>query len=177
MQKKFKVQRKIRYLYLRLIRLRGEPHELALGMAIGVFAGLTPTMPFHIIMAVALALCFRASKITAAVGVWVSNPLTWVPIYLYNYKLGALIIGLPETNSAFSSIMNAIQLSGEGSLGVAKALIGSSSAVIAAFLIGGLAMGITGSIASYFLFLYIFKRIRIWRQSRKEKRRWADKAY
>jgi len=37
-------------------QLQGDPHHVALGMAIGVFVGVTPTIPFHTVIAVALAL-------------------------------------------------------------------------------------------------------------------------
>ncbi|MBW1983033.1 MAG: DUF2062 domain-containing protein, partial [Deltaproteobacteria bacterium] len=39
-----------------LQELRGKPHEISLGMAIGVFISLTPTIPFHTVLAVSLAL-------------------------------------------------------------------------------------------------------------------------
>ncbi|MDP3478975.1 MAG: DUF2062 domain-containing protein, partial [Desulfoprunum sp.] len=36
-----------KYYYLRFLRLKGDPYSLAFGTAIGVFVGLTPTMPLH----------------------------------------------------------------------------------------------------------------------------------
>jgi uncharacterized protein (DUF2062 family) len=60
------LKRLIRYYYLRFIRLRGNPHELALGMSFGIFTGLMPILPFQTVLAVALALVFKGSKITAA---------------------------------------------------------------------------------------------------------------
>ena len=91
-----KFQRQIKYYYLRFIRLRGEPHELALGIAFGVFSGMMPVVPFQTVLAITLSLFFKGSKITAALGTWVSNPLNWYFIYYYSYRLGAWIIGLPE---------------------------------------------------------------------------------
>ena len=61
-------ERQLKYYYIRFLRLRGEPHELALGMAIGVFSGMMPILPFQIALAVTLALLFKTSKITAALG-------------------------------------------------------------------------------------------------------------
>ncbi|MBW1669288.1 MAG: DUF2062 domain-containing protein, partial [Deltaproteobacteria bacterium] len=37
-----KLIRQLKYLYIRFIRLRGDPRELALGTALGVFAGMMP---------------------------------------------------------------------------------------------------------------------------------------
>ena len=39
-------ERQLKYYYIRFLRLRGEPHELALGMAIGVFSGMMPILFF-----------------------------------------------------------------------------------------------------------------------------------
>ena len=39
-------------------------------LAIGVFIGITPTIPLHTILAVSLALLVRGSKLAAALGVW-----------------------------------------------------------------------------------------------------------
>jgi uncharacterized protein (DUF2062 family) len=102
-----KFQRQIKYYYLRLARLKDDPRELALGVALGVFAGMMPIMPFQTIMAIAMALFMKASKITAAAGTWISNPLNWYLVYFYNYKLGAFILGLPKQSIIFSSIMTA----------------------------------------------------------------------
>lgn len=164
-------QRQIKYFYLRLIGLRGEPHELALGMAFGVFSGMMPIVPFQTILAVSLALLFKSSKITAALGTWVSNPLNWYFLYYYSYKLGSSIIGLPEKSVVFSSIMTAMQ-SGEAPMVIVGKIFGEGTAFVSAFLLGGFIMGIASGTVCYFIFLPIFKNIRTWRQSRKERGNW-----
>jgi uncharacterized protein (DUF2062 family) len=76
-----------------LKELRGKPHEISLGVAIGVFIGITPTIPFHMILAVFLAILLRASKLAAALGVWIANPLT-IPFFYYaSYRLGLFVLG------------------------------------------------------------------------------------
>ena len=165
--KTLKFRRQIKYYYLRFIRLRGEPHELAIGMAFGVFTGMMPIMPFQTALAIILALFFKGSKITAALGTWVSNPLNWYFVYYYNYKLGAFILGLPKGNKIFSSIMTSIQC-GEESMVIVEKILGAGGVVIAAFLFGGLVMGIIFAVPCYFVFLYIFKHIRAWRKLRQE---------
>ena len=72
----------------KLKSLTGDPHHIAFGMAIGVFIAMTPTMPFHTIFAIALALLLRASKPAAIIGVWVSNPFTMVFLYFTCFKVG-----------------------------------------------------------------------------------------
>lgn len=160
-------QRQIRYYYLRFIRLRGEPHDLALGMALGIFSGMMPTLPSHTVMAVALAIFFKASKITAALGTWVSNPLNWCILYYLNYKLGAFLLRIPEQKGLIASVMTAVQSDGE-SMVVMDQILGAGGLTITAFLVGGLVMGIVSAVPAYFIFLRVFKYIRIWRETRRK---------
>jgi uncharacterized protein (DUF2062 family) len=158
-----------RYYLLKFIRIKGEPYDLALGMALGVFSAMLPILPFHIALAVALALVFRVSKITALIGVFVCNPFTFSILYFFNYRIGAFILNLHEDNRGFSSIMGHIQTSGwtmETILRIAHA----SWTIIAAFFIGGLIMGVVAAVPTYFIFLKIFNLMRDWRQKVKERR-------
>jgi uncharacterized protein len=162
-------RKKLKYLYIRLLRLKGEPHELALGMAIGVFAGMLPTLPFHMVVAVALAFCFRASKITAAIGTWISNPLNWYFIYLLDYKIGANLLGLEGGYEIIKSAMASIYRHDEITI-IWNTLFSSGFAIVSALLIGGIITGIVAAIPSYFISLWVFQKIKVWRQKRKEKK-------
>jgi uncharacterized protein len=166
----FYLRRRLRYLYLRLISLRGSPGELALGMALGIFVGMMPIMPFQIAFAVALALLCRASKITAAVGTWISNPVTWYAVYFYDYKLGSFLLGIPHDRALFSSVMRALE-SGEAPTAVMSKILSAGGTGLAAFLTGGLVNGVVISIPSYFIWLGIFKYIRQRRLNRKRVRK------
>ena len=75
------LREKIQHLITRFKQLNGDPHYVALGMAIGVFISVTPTIPFHTVIALALAFILRGSKAAAAIGVWFSNPVT-IPFFL-----------------------------------------------------------------------------------------------
>lgn len=120
-----------------LQELRGKPHELSLGMAIGVFIATTPTIPFHTVLAVSLAVLLRASKLAAALGVWVSNPLT-IPLFYYgSYRLGRFVLGLPE-----------LTLPHDYSL---LALVGLGGNVTVAMLHGGVLLGILPGLLAYTL--------------------------
>jgi uncharacterized protein (DUF2062 family) len=164
--------RQIRYFYLRFIRLRGEPHELALGGAFGIFAGMMPIMPFQIALAVALALFFKGSKITAALGTWISNPLNWYFLYRFSYRIGASILGISQPDSSFKSIMASIQHA-EGTMAMVGKIAGAGSTIIASFLLGGFLLGAVFALPSYFIFLRMFRVIKDWRETRREARREA----
>lgn len=166
------LRRRLRYYYLRFIRLRGNPHELALGMALGIFSGMMPILPFQTAFAVALAMIFKGSKITAALGTWVSNPANWYFLYYYSYQLGAVFFGLKGEGGSFAHIMAAIR-SGEAPMAIIGKITAAGGLMAASFLVGGLIMGIAAAVPSYFLFLTLFRRIRLWREGRIKRRQKA----
>ena len=163
-------RRQIRYYYLRFISLRGQPHELALGMALGVFTGMMPIMPFQIAVAITLAMFFKGSKITAALGTWVSNPLNWYFLYYYSHKLGAFLLGFPEKTAIFSSVMTAVR-TGEEPLVIVAKIMGAGGVGLASFLCGGFVLGIIAAVPAYFVFLRVFIYVKALRKKRKERLR------
>jgi len=138
---------KIRQFIIRFKELNGDPHYVALGMAIGVFIGVTPTIPFHTVLALFLAFVLRGSKAAAAIGVWFSNPLTIPFFYKGSYDLGMSILG----NSApfgteYESILELLKLGAN---------------VTIAMVTGGIILGIFPGIAAYFITRKIFIRLRL----------------
>lgn len=83
----------LRRLYRRVMAMKGTPEYLARGLAVGVFAGCFPFFGLQILIGVSLAVAFRGHKLLAAAGTWVSNPFTYVPIFLFNYKIGRWLLG------------------------------------------------------------------------------------
>ncbi|MBW1690126.1 MAG: hypothetical protein DRG87_04690 [Deltaproteobacteria bacterium] len=157
--------RRARLLYLRIIRLRGQPHELALGMALGICIGMTPTIPFHMITAVAVAIAFGASKLTAAAGTWICNPVTVYPIYRFCYIIGTSFLGFDHNTGLLMPVIGAID---QGKyLDAIKTILSGGGMAVATFLLGGIVLGLIVSVPSYVLFYYFFKNLAAWRTSRK----------
>lgn len=77
--------------YIRFLKLRGEPREIALGFALGVFIAFSPTIGVQMVLAIFLAALLKWSKLAVAVAVWISNPLTAPFIYgvTYCYRCSA----------------------------------------------------------------------------------------
>ncbi len=141
------LKRSIRYYWLKFSRLQGSPRKLAWGMALGVFIGMTPTVPFHTVLALSLAPLLGVSPVAAYLGIWIMNPVTIAPIYLASYKLGKLILfgtgslTFPE-NYDYHSLL---QLLWQGGLALQT---------------GGLIIAILPAIISYFLTLWAIQRYR-----------------
>ncbi len=81
-----------RYLYLRVLRAEGSTGAIARGLAAGVFAGMFPFFGAQTLLGVGIALVVRGNKLAAAAGTWVSNPLTYAPIFWFNYQLGRWLL-------------------------------------------------------------------------------------
>jgi uncharacterized protein (DUF2062 family) len=89
------LKRRIRIFYERFISLKGEPAHIAAGLAIGVFVGVTPTIPFHTVIIVFLAFLFRQNITAGYLGAWmISNPLTIPLFYISQYELGRFLLGM-----------------------------------------------------------------------------------
>jgi uncharacterized protein (DUF2062 family) len=140
-------QYNIREFVQRVKNLEGDPHYVAMGLAIGVFVGITPTIPFHTVIAVALAFIFRGSKAAAALGVWFSNPITAPIFYWGSYKVGLYLLGNPAPfDVKYESILELLNLGMD---------------VTIAMIAGGIILGVLPGIASYFITRKIITTIRL----------------
>jgi uncharacterized protein (DUF2062 family) len=89
-------KRRARYfIFHSVLHADDPPHRLALGIAIGVFVTFTPTVGFQMLLAVVLAWILRANKVVGIPIVWITNPITIVPVYYTCYRIGRLILGQP----------------------------------------------------------------------------------
>ncbi|MCS6960655.1 MAG: DUF2062 domain-containing protein [Pseudanabaenaceae cyanobacterium SKYGB_i_bin29] len=135
------MRRLVRYWYLRL-RRRSTPPRLARGLAAGVFAGMFPIFGFQTIVAVLLATLIRGDQLVAALGTWVSNPLTYVPIYTFNFYLGQWLL---RTKINFSYQSDIWQL---------------GKTVLIVLFFGSFVMASVSSVFSYYLGIWLFTKIR-----------------
>jgi len=140
-------RRWLRYLYLRLLRMQSSPEEIARGLAAGVFAGCFPIFGFQTLAALLLAVPLRGNKLVAAAGTWVSNPLTYVPIYAFNYRVGQWLLG--STTAFAPAELAAPQNWMQWGLEVSGTLF-----------VGCAFVGFWGALASYFLGLWLVRQIR-----------------
>ena len=83
-------KRIIKYNSLRLKRLPGSPHSIALGFTFGVTAALTPLFGLHFLIGIFLAWLFRVSIVASLIGNLLGNPWTFPFICILNFKIGNL---------------------------------------------------------------------------------------
>lgn len=152
---KLKPRRAARYYYLRFVRLQGHPSVLARGVAVGVFIGITPTIPFHTILALILAFICRGSKLAAlAATVLVSNPVTILPQYYLSWQIGNWLTPGKHSWEEVSVLIDAI-INGD-SFGESVAALGEIGLDSLFILIsGGIVLAIPFTLVFYYL-SYLF---------------------
>ncbi len=98
----------LRKYYDRFLSLKGEPKSIAMGVAIGVFIGVTPTIPLHTALIVIVGITFQQNISAGYLGSWmISNPVTIPFLYLAEYRLGKFLLGdrcSPATFTDYSLI-------------------------------------------------------------------------
>jgi uncharacterized protein (DUF2062 family) len=141
MKKKDSLQNGLRRLYERFVKIRGRPREIALGFALGLFIGMTPTMGIQMPIAVFIAAIFKWSKISAAFGVWITNPFTAPFVYGLTYIVGAKLLNLKA----------ALTLPNDFSWDLLKELISNAPLILSALTVGGIIVGLPLAVAGYFL--------------------------
>jgi uncharacterized protein (DUF2062 family) len=88
------IARKLKAFFIyRVLHIDDTPHRIALGVAIGMFVTWTPTVGFQMLLVLALSWLLGANKLVGVPFVWISNPATFVPIFLPNYYLGRWVLG------------------------------------------------------------------------------------
>lgn len=150
-------------------KLHGDPHYIALGMGLGVFVAITPTIPFHTILVLILAFMFKASKAAAILGVWVSNPFTVVFLYVACYKAG--FIFFEDTTGGIESIKLLIHhLEGDAHFSEKvshfNGFIKTQLKVFLVMNVGGIILGVPSGVAAY----VVTKRFFVKRKQRKKNR-------
>lgn len=74
--------------------------SVARAFLIGLIVAFLP-IPMQMVVAGAAAFWFRANLPIAASLVWITNPLTFAPMYYAAYRIGALLIGEPALPISF----------------------------------------------------------------------------
>lgn len=93
MWRRWPFSRQFKLNLIRLLRLRAKPEQVARGFALGLFIGMTPTFGVQMPLALMAAILLRENKLSAVLGVWVTNPITAPLIYAMQYETGRRLLG------------------------------------------------------------------------------------
>ena len=176
-----------RFVVYRVLHADDTPHRLALGIALGLFIAWTPTIGVQMVLVLLAASVFKANRIVGLPIVWISNPLTAVPIYYVNYALGRFLIGLfgdrpmqsyEQVENAFSQLYNNWGRFYEAQFWkmLGGALVDISLEIWVGSVIIGLVLGLIGYVVSYRVIvwyrahspLFHLRRIRLARRQKRQ---------
>ena len=79
-----------------------DERSFAGGLALGLFIAFTPTIPFQMLLCAIGAILFRVNLFAAVAAIWLTNPVTAVPVYLAASRVGHALCdatGIGESTS------------------------------------------------------------------------------
>ncbi|MBU0485032.1 MAG: DUF2062 domain-containing protein [Proteobacteria bacterium] len=149
-----------RYYHLKLKRLKGDPENLARGVAIGTFIGITPTIPLHTILIIFICIFMKGSKVAGLLSSWlVSNPLTFFLQYYLSWKIGNWLTSRDLSWEKISQVLEII--SSDAGFNATLNVLGRLGAdALIVLVLGGCVLAIPISLISYFLSFGFFTKIR-----------------
>ena len=103
----------------------GSPFFNAKGLAIGVFSGCFPFFGFQTLIGVFFAKIVKGNIVLAAIGTWISNPFTFIPLYYFNYKVGSIFLS-NSSNDIIEKNLVIDDLWKQGTLVSIRLILGSS---------------------------------------------------
>lgn len=157
-----------RYMTLSLTRKPATSHQIALGVAIGVFITFIPLIGFHCILAACISYLLSANIVSALIGTLIGNPWTFPFIWAWTLKLGNFILyqkGIPpEHMHLITKLHNIMHLS-------LHEIVDLALQVIYPMTIGGVPTGLLFALAFYFIVKYNVDKYRLLRKKILEKKR------
>lgn len=161
------VPQKIKNLFHRIIHSDSSARDVADGLGIGMFITFLPIVGIQMYVAFFFTWLFRKNKLVAVLSVWITNPFTIVPIYLFNYKVGELLY---HPNVNYSELVTALENWDF------EALTSMSLDLLLVLWIGSAIVGLVAAIVSRWVCLKYYDRLksRVVKNQKKDLKEIAD---
>lgn len=134
--------------YVRFLKLRGRPREIALGFALGAFFAIMPFFGFQIALSVFFAALLGWNKFSAAMATWISNPLTYPFIYSFTYFIGSKFVGTQKP----------LGLPDDAGLTFISKMLHKAPEMLVSLTIGGVITAIPVAVISYYFSYEVIHR-------------------
>jgi len=125
----------------------GSADRVARGAALGFFIGWLPLVGVQMGLSFGLCTIARASFIASLPGVWLSNPVTMVPMYFFINRVGAHVVGKAITWQEMENIWR--HVSTLGIMDGTRYLFVETASVTAAMFVGGAIIGLINAAIVY----------------------------
>lgn len=162
-----RIKRYCKYIYLRILRIRATPEQIARGLALGAFVGCLPIIPLQTIIIIPLTMLFRASKLAGFIASFISNPINMIPFYMLLWYIGSFVIPTPAGMTLDITHLTLREILHQG------------TTVFIRMVVGGVILGIPVSLGLYYISLPIIRkykdnRTQVLLQNAREKKRRED---
>ncbi|MCG2761511.1 MAG: DUF2062 domain-containing protein [Candidatus Delongbacteria bacterium] len=85
--------RAVKYYFLLFVRKEDSPQNIAHGLAMGVFVGFLPIIPFQTLIILLVCTIFKTNKLAGVIGsTTLTNPITAMPVFYAQHFLGRIFI-------------------------------------------------------------------------------------
>ncbi|TSI07671.1 DUF2062 domain-containing protein [Lysinibacillus sp. BW-2-10] len=164
-----KIKRKMKYYLIRLFRLKSSPHQVALGLSIGLIPNWLPTFGVGPLLSVGLAKLVKANTVAAFIG-GVIGTLIWPLLFILNYQVGSFLLNRnikidePEEVEYIGAIQHTVE-------GVVDGF--HSSGFL--FLTGATINIVISSLLSYFIMYFLFKKYNLQILNKISSRKYSNK--
>ncbi len=146
--------------FIRLKRLKGSPRDLALGIALGVFIGITPTIPFHTGLIIVCALATRSSALAGIITSWiVCNPLTAFPLYYIATVIGNMVTPYKLNIETVHRVLDTI-LSSDSFKNTLSILFDMGYEAFIVLGVGSVIIALPSAVISYFVAFNFFNYVK-----------------
>lgn len=92
---------KVKAFIVWLMMLNDTPHSIAMGVAVGFFVGVTPTMGVQMLIVALISMFVRLNRTAGCTLVWLTNPLTMLPVCFANYMVGTWLLRIQPRGRTF----------------------------------------------------------------------------
>lgn len=154
----------------RILGLNDTPHRIAWGVFLGFVVAFTPTIGLQMMIFVVVATLLRANKFSGIPVIWLTNPVTMVPVYYTCWRVGAFLLNTEEDPGRGQRIIDQL-MGAETEWSWGRLLestfwleLGSTLGELGKELwLGGFVVGVVGGAAAYPLTLW---GVRAYRRAR-----------
>lgn len=157
-------------LYHRLVRLDDTPRSIAMGTAVGCFIGMTPTYGVQMILTLFINTFLRVNRVAGVVACHITNPITALPAYWLDYKVGATILGQESiTREDFGAVLSGVASAPflEGLRGI----LSLGGEILGPLVLGSVVLGTVVGATSYPISLVLVKLYKEKRAIRRARRK------
>ncbi|MBF0488835.1 MAG: DUF2062 domain-containing protein [Nitrospirae bacterium] len=137
---------KLKEMFRSLMGSNDTPSKMAASFGVGTMIGMSPLFGIHTFLGIFAAWAFKLNKPATITGVYVTNPLTVVPIYTFGTWVGIRLLSmdlsmlaLDFSHITFSNVVHELNV------------------FLLPFFVGSTVVALTSGVLSYYIMLCIFR--------------------